>query len=610
MLCMIGRRGAVSLVLAALWMGQPGWHGAAGQSRADEPAEKAPASPVGKTVAEFLLSDSHGKQVALSDFREKKAIVLYFMGTGCPIANLYLPALVELQKKYEPQGLSIVGVHSNAGLTLEEIARHADEHKFALPVLHDAEHRVADALGAERTAEVFLLDERRVVRYHGRIDDRYGYTYKRGTALRNDLEEAVKELLAGKAISVPDTPPRGCLITRKKQPAALADVTYTQHVSRILQQRCQECHRPGMIGPFPLMTYDDAVENSAMMKEVVLQRRMPPWHADPRYGDFSNNRRMPQEELDQLVSWIDAGTPRGDDKDLPPARQYAEGWQIGQPDMVFRLPKEVTIAAQGTVPYLYYRVPTNFKEDVWIQAAEAKPGNRAVVHHIIVYYRDPKQRENPEHRLQDHHVVGTAPGDPPLVLPKGVARKIPAGSELVFQMHYTPTGKEETDQSEVGFILYKDKEPPRYNATAKAIVNARFRIPAGASNHRVEARHTFNRDTIVFSLMPHMHVRGKDFLFRAKYPDGRDEILLSVPSYDFNWQNSYTPAKPLLLPKGTTLECVAHYDNSKDNPANPDPTKEVRWGDQTWEEMMIGWLSCAPAEPLDHSAGGSSSSGD
>jgi hypothetical protein len=352
-----------------------------------------------------------------------------------------------------------------------------------------------------------------------------------------------------------------------------------------------------MVAPFALSSFDDAVEQSAMMKEVVLQRRMPPWHADPRHGEFSNNRRMPQEEVDQLVAWIDSGTPQGDPKELPPPVHYAEGWQIEKPDYVFELPKEVTVPAQGTVPYLYYTVPTNFKEDVWVQAAEARPGNRAVVHHIIVFCRDPESRGRPQ-RILENNLVGTAPGDPPLVLPPGAARKIPAGSELVFQMHYTPNGKEQKDRSQVGIVLYKGKEPPKYNVGSVAIMNPRLRIPAGEANHQVESRHTFDRDTVVFSLMPHMHVRGKDFLFRAKYPDGRSEVLLSVPAYDFNWQNSYTPKTPLLIPKGTQLECVAHYDNSANNPANPDPTKEVRWGDQTWEEMMIGWLNTAPAAPL------------
>lgn len=571
---------------------------AAEQKPAAAVDKAAESTAIGQKVADFILSDTSGKQVALTDFRDQKGVVLFFMGTTCPISNLYLPALVELQQKYAARGVQIVGIQSNAGLTAEEVKTHAAEHKFTLPVLHDVEQRVAQQLGATRTSEVFLLDSQRTVRYHGRVDDRYGYTYKRGSARRADLEEALAELLDGKPISVAETAVRGCLLTPQSNSTAKTDVTYAREVSRILQKRCQECHRPDQPGPFALLTYDDAVEHSAMIKEVVLERRMPPWHADPRYGHFSNNRRMGQEEIDQVVAWIDAGTPRGDDKDLPEPVQYAEGWQIGQPDLVFELPQDVTVPAQGTVPYLHFKVPTNFKEDVWIQAAEARPGNRAVVHHIIVYYRDPKKREKEQDRLQDHFVVGTAPGDPPFTLPDGVARRIPAGADLVFQMHYTPNGKEQKDRSQVGLVLYKGTMPPKYNSTAKAIINHRFRIPAGEPNHRVESKHTFDRDMVVFSLMPHMHVRGKDFLFRAVYPDGRSETLLSVPSYDFNWQNTYIPASPLQFPKGTTIECVAHYDNSADNPANPDPKKEVRWGDQTWEEMMIGWLSCAPAESV------------
>ncbi len=556
--------------------------------------ESAP-SAVGRKAADFVLTDATGKQVALSDYREKKAVALFFMGTSCPIANLYLPTLTELQKKFDGKGVQIIGVQSNPGLTLDEVAEHAKEHKFTLPVLHDADQQVAKQLQAKRTGEVFLLDAQRIVRYHGRVDDRYGYTYKRDEPRRNDLEIAITELLEDHKIAEPETAAKGCLLTWKDRPAAHSNVTYSREVSRILQKRCAECHREGMVAPFALSNYDDAVEWSAMMKEVVLQRRMPPWHADPRYGDFSNNRRMPQEEVDQLIAWIDSNKPQGDPKELPPPPKYAEGWQIEQPDYVFELPKEVTVPAKGTVPYMYFSVPTNFKEDVWVQAAEARPGNRAVVHHIIVFCRDPNKRGRQRGILEDN-LVGTAPGDPPTVFPPGSARKIPAGSELIFQMHYTPNGKEQTDRSQVGLVLYKGKEPPKYNIGSTAIINQRFRIPAGDPNHLVESKRTFQRDTLIFSFMPHMHVRGKDFLFRANYPDGRSEILLSIPAYDFNWQNSYTPTKPLLIPKGTTLECVAHFDNSAGNPANPDPTKEVRWGDQTWEEMMIGWLGTAPAQ--------------
>lgn len=538
--------------------------------------------------ANFTLPDLEGKVISLESFRDKEAVVLFFMGTTCPLANLYLGELERIGKKYQDK-VMILGINSNAGITKEVMAKHVKEYTVPFPVLHDEKAKVADQLGATRTAEVFLLDRKRMVRYHGRVDDRFGYTYKREEPRRRDLQVAIDELLAGKKISVAKTEPAGCLITRERDEARLAPVTYCKEIARIVQERCHECHRPGMVGPFSLLSYQDVKRRADMIKEVVTERRMPPWHADPRYGHFSNNRRMPQKEIDQLVAWIEAGTPFGEESDLPPKPEYAEGWAMGKPDVVFKLPKEVTVKADGVVPYLYFNVPTNFKEDVWIEAAEARPGNRAVVHHIIVsgFTKGGFGRKG-----EKFGVCGTAPGDPPLILPDGVAKRIPKGAILRFQMHYTPTGKEESDQSMVGLRFYKGVLPPPQGiAHSRGIMNTRFKIPAGADNHKVTASYTFKENVSLLTLMPHMHLRGKDFLYQATYPDGRKEILLSVPGYDFNWQNTYRFTEPHRLPKGTRIDCVAHFDNSADNPANPDPKKTVRWGDQTWEEMMIGWLS-------------------
>ena len=257
---------------------------------------------------------------------------------------------------------------------------------------------------------------------------------------------------------------------------------------------------------------------------------------------------------------------------------------------MFELPAEQTIKADGVLPYRYVVTPTNFKEDVWIEAAEARPGNRAVVHHIIVWYRDPKSPRRRRDGLGDGFIVGTAPGDMPQIYPPGVARKIPAGSELVWQLHYTPDGKVEKDRSQVGFVFYKGKEPPQHAAITEGIANMRLKIPPGAPNVKFESEWTLRKDARVFSFMPHMHVRGKDFEYKAIYPDGRSEVLLSVPKFDFNWQTMFRLEEPKLLPAGTRIHCTAHFDNSENNPANPDPTKEVHWGDQTWDEMLIGWV--------------------
>jgi hypothetical protein len=377
-----------------------------------------------------------------------------------------------------------------------------------------------------------------------------------------------------------------------------AAVTYAKDVSRILQNRCQNCHHAGTAAPFTLSSFDDAVHWADTIREVVKQDRMPPWHADSHYGTFSNDRRLTKEEKEVLLGWLNGGMPFGDKKDLPAPRQFAEGWLIGKPDVIFELPETQTVPATGVVPYLYFVTPTHFKEDVWIQAAEARPGNRGVVHHIVVSYRDPKvgDRQNAG-GFGDGVIVGEAPGDIPLLLPRGAAIKVPAGAELIWQMHYTPNGKESKDKSQVGFVFYKGKEPPKRIAHTRGAANMTFAIPAGATNYLVESEWMAPRDIQLLSFMPHMHLRGKDFKYVAQYPDGHSEVILNVPRYDFAWQTSYRLAEPKRLPKGTKIHCTAHFDNSSGNPANPDPKKEVTWGDQTWEEMMIGWFDYVYEQP-------------
>jgi mono/diheme cytochrome c family protein len=386
-----------------------------------------------------------------------------------------------------------------------------------------------------------------------------------------------------------------------REPAAAkpkAKVTYAGQVARIIQENCQTCHHPGTAATIQLQTYDEVVSWGDMIKEVVTDKRMPPWHADPHFGKFSNDRRLKPADLETLLTWLDTGRELGDKKDLPPNPTYADGWVIGKPDAIFELPEEQTIPASGTIPYQYFVTPTNFKEDVWVQAAEARPGNRGVVHHIIVSFRDPKSKERPGGRgIGDGMLVGTAPGDMPLILPPGMARRIPAGADLVWQMHYTANGKVSKDRSQIGLIFYKGKEPPKYNAQTLGITNGNFVIPPGAANHQVESEWTLPRDTLLLSYMAHMHLRGKDFKYDVTYPDGKTETLCSIPRYDFNWQTMYRTEKPLHLPKGSKIHCTAHFDNSAGNPANPDPKQEVTWGDQTWEEMMIGWVDFVWEQP-------------
>jgi Copper type II ascorbate-dependent monooxygenase, C-terminal domain len=384
----------------------------------------------------------------------------------------------------------------------------------------------------------------------------------------------------------------------EKNKAVAKNVTFTKDVAPIFFKSCAECHRPGEIAPFSMMSYKDTRPWAKSIREKVVSREMPPWHADPNHGEWLNDRRLSQSEIDTIVSWVDGGAKEGDPKDLPPAPTFVEGWGIGKPDETFSIPEQ-SVPATGVVKYLYLRVPTNFKEDRWITAAEIRSSARAVVHHVIVFIQDP----NSSVRIDGNLLVGTAPGEQPAIYRPGTARKVPAGATLIFQMHYTPNGTATKDVTTVG--LKYAKEPPKHQVLTRPILNMTFVIPAGAESHEVKSTYTFKEDVELSSLMPHMHLRGKDFEIKAIYADGTSKVLLNVPKYDFNWQTYYVPKEPIVIPKGTKIECVAHFDNSPNNRFNPDPTKNVKWGEQTWEEMMIGWLSyysVSESKPAEKSA--------
>ena len=370
-----------------------------------------------------------------------------------------------------------------------------------------------------------------------------------------------------------------------------AAVTFTRDVAPIFYNRCVECHRSGEVAPMSLITYNETRPWAKAIKQKVADRSMPPWLAAPDNQHFKNDRRLSQREIDTIISWVEAGAPKGNDKDLPVAPKFEQGWAIGKPDAIIALDQDVPVPADGVVPYKYFTVQTNFNEDKWVEAAEIRAGNRKVVHHIIVFVQEPggKTELSGENRGgRGAKLCGFAPGEQPKTFPPGTGRLIKKGSKLTFQMHYTPNGEATTDRSYIGLIF--SKTPVRKIALTGTATNARFVIPAGDGNYEVRSSWTAPDDVRIIDLMPHMHVRGKDFTYTAVYPDGRSEVVLQIPRYDFNWQLLYQFKQPLLLPKGSRLDCVAHFDNSPRNKYNPDPTKEVRWGDQTWEEMMIGWF--------------------
>lgn len=390
--------------------------------------------------------------------------------------------------------------------------------------------------------------------------------------------------------------------------------TYSKDVAPIIQERCQECHRPGEAAPMSFGNFKEVRPWAKAIKAAVVLKKMPPWFADPQYGHFRNDRSLSQAEIDTLVAWVDGGAVEGNPKDLPAPKQFLTGWGIPKPDLVLEMPQAFEVPASGTVDYQYVILPLGFTEDRWVQASEVRPGARSVVHHVIAFIREPgskwgrdqqpgvpfvpeKNSKGERQAFGGDMLSGFAPGVPPTILAPGQGRLIKAGSDVVLQLHYTANGKGQKDQSKVGIVFCK--EPPRERVMSLAATNNKFVIPAGDANYRVDSEIELAHEVKLYSLLPHMHFRGKDFDFRLIFPTGETQTILSVPHYDFNWQLWYTPSGDIVIPKGTKVACTAHFDNSANNPNNPDATKEVRWGEQTWEEMMIGFFDVSFDAKLD-----------
>ncbi|MEO8026849.1 MAG: cytochrome c [Bryobacteraceae bacterium] len=409
---------------------------------------------------------------------------------------------------------------------------------------------------------------------------------------------------------------------------AVTPVTFHKDIEPLLQKRCQTCHRPGEPAPMSLLSYKEARPWAKAMKTAVLTKKMPPWFPDPHFGKFVDDRTLSQEEIGKLVAWADAGAPEGDPKDAPNPLVFTDGWLMGEPDVVIEMPKAFHVPASGKIPYQYIAVATNFKEDRWVASAEIRPGNRAVVHHIqalsipnspafktrlgeskVGEFLDADAidrrtidmtnavlagkttRNQFDSGLTSDYIQGYTPGSVPLDLKPGEAKLIKAGSLILFQLHYTASGKEMTDQSRVGLIFAK--EPPKMRIHTVNVQNFAFTIPPEADNYPVVARARLKNDTTIVTLRPHMHFRGKDFEYRAIYPTGASEVLLRIPKWDFNWQMTYTLETPKTLPKGTIIEVVGHFDNTANNPFNPDPKALVVYGEQTWNEMLGGLIDVA-----------------
>ncbi len=407
--------------------------------------------------------------------------------------------------------------------------------------------------------------------------------------------------------------------------------TFSKDVAPILYQNCTGCHRQGEIGPMPLISFSDARPWAKSIATQVANGTMPPWHADPALGHFLNDRRLSDTDRATIAKWAAAGAPEGNRADLPKPPAFAEGWQIGQPDTIWAMQEDYPIPADGTIEYKNFEVPSNLTEDRWAQALEVRPGNRAAVHHVIVYLIDPKATRGPQpftpaagmrrpanapktekgaeenDRPMKHGptgwLTGYAPGQSVRIYQPGTALRVPAGATLIIQEHYTATGKATSDRTRIG--VKWAKEAPKTVIDVATLQNANFMLPAGSADTRVDAELTLNQDTTIWSVLPHTHMRGKKWEVTAIYPDGRSEMILNVPKYDFNWQTDYIFKTPLNMPKGTKIHTAAWYDNSTANKANPDPKKDVYWGDQTWEEMQFTAITFSTdSAPAKSSAGG------
>jgi peroxiredoxin len=556
------------------------------------------APPVGR-VSDFSLNDQTGATRTLAEWKEHPVLVVVFLGVECPLARLYGRRLAELDRQYRDRGVQFVGINANQQDTLQELAGYATKFGVEFPLLKDPGAKVADQCGATRTPEAFVLEEYRTIRYQARIDDQHGAGAARKKATRHDLAGAIDALLAGAPIEMAKTEAVGCLIGRRAasrgDSSAAGAVTYATHIAPILNNRCVSCHREGQIGPFTLTDYADVAAWSDMCLEVIDQGRMPPWSANPAHGEFVNDARMSAEEKELFRRGVEAGVPEGDPAETPPPRQFVDGWQIPKPDVVFTMPEEYDVPAAGTVPYKYFFFDPHFTEDKWVRAAEARPGNYEVVHHLILFYIPPGQdKPRPEDPLFNA-VAAFAPGMPAITGPENYAVRIPAGSRLGFQVHYTPNGAPQKDRSEAG-LVFSDPAHVEKEVRVQAALNVKFLIPPGHPDYVVHAQKKLSRDAMLYTLTPHMHYRGKSFRFTAVYPDGGEEILLDVPRYDFNWQIIYQLKTPKRLPAGTVVKLDAHFDNSADNPLNPDPGQTVYWGDQTWDEMMLGSMTLSQAD--------------
>jgi hypothetical protein len=582
------KAGTVSLVLASLCL------------LAQAASTAQPSRP--QHVDNFTLLDHDGRSHKLYYLSDRKAVVIMVQGNGCPITRTAWNLLKEVRAQYAGRGIEFLMLNPNLHDNRAAVQAEAKEFGYDIPILLDASQLVGEALAVTRTAEVYVIDTKTWnVAYRGPVDDRLNYERQRATAKEKYLIDALDNVLAGKPVAVVKRESPGCIVDfpKRDHPAA---ISYSRTIAPLLARNCVGCHQQGGIAPWAMSGYDKVKGFAPMIREVVRTQRMPPWHADPHVGKWVGDRGLTPEEAATLVHWVESGAPRGDGADpLGEPRALASEWTLGQPDLVLTLPA-YEVPATGVVSYQYVTVANPLDRPVWVRAAALVPGDRTVVHHVLTGYNAASAggaglagRAGGRAgagalgiSVFESSLTGYVPGMDAHAFPDNTGVLIEPGGSFVFQIHYTPTGKATRDITRFG--LYFHKDAPRYVMRNVVAVNPLLSIEPNAPAHEETAYIPFDKPAIIYSLFPHAHYRGASSKFEIQYPDGRVELLLSVPRYDFNWQRDYIFDKPLEVPAGAKIIHTTVYDNSKQNPGNPDADKRVPFGEQSWDEMLYGGI--------------------
>jgi hypothetical protein len=542
----------------------------------------------GELVAPFKFRTVDGGRGSLASLLDgSDAVVIVMRTSECPVSKRYGHRLAGMEKEYGARGVAFAYLDISEQDSKDDIRADIEAFGFEGPYILEHDGQVGRALQANVSSEVFVIDAAHTLRYRGAVDDQHGITFSNPEVDEHYLRDALESVLAGVDVEVPHAEASGCYLEGEPAYVPARDITYHSRIGRIVDQNCVTCHREGGVGPFALDSYEQVFGFRYMIQFMVSEGLMPPWYATPEHGEWTNDRSLPERDKRDLLAWIEAGAPEGDPATASLPRKLTPGWQLGrEPDAIVTIPAPEQVPSDGVLDYRHVYVETDWPEDRWITAAEIVPTAKQATHHVIIYI------EEPEAERRGMWLAGYAPGMPANVWPEGTAKLIPAGSTLMFELHYTPNGEATTDETHVG-LYFNDGPPPEYVQTT-FVGTDEFEIPPHAANHLVVAEREFDRPGRILNLLPHMHLRGKAFQYEMIRKDGSREILLEVPRYDFNWQLWYQAARPIEVHSGDVLIGRAWYDNSEGNPANPDPSASVTYGEQSFEEMMFGFFDWIP----------------